>query len=67
MHLYHNRRGVSSEVLKMAAAMLLALAVFSMLAFFALGPKQADLTSAEAGLGLLNHTQETALEILAYE
>jgi|GEM_PF-7086012 len=67
MQLYYNRRGVSSEVLKMAAAMLLALAVFSMLASFALGPKQADSTSAEAGSRLLNYTQETALEILTYE
>ncbi len=67
MALKTNRRGISSEVLKIAAAMLIALAVFSLLATFALGPKRADAVSEEAGHGLLNFTQGNAVRIINYE
>ncbi len=62
-----NRKGTSSEVLKLAAAMLVALAVFSLLATFALGPKRADSVSEKAGHDLLDFTQNNAVEIIDYE
>lgn len=61
------RKGMSSEALKIAAAILIAMALFSMLAGFALGPKEADAQAAETGKLILNSTQSASLDILAYE
>ncbi len=66
MGLYSNRRGVSGDVLKIAAASVLALALFAILASFAAWPLEADSYVAAAGLSLLNQTQNTSLEILAH-
>lgn len=61
-----DRRGASSEALKIALAMVLAFVVFAMLAGFALGPKVAGPAAERIGTGMLNLTQETALQILDY-
>ena len=57
-------KGVSGEALKMAAAMLLAFAIFVMLVGFAMGPKEADSQAAVMGEQILNYTQDAALKIL---
>jgi hypothetical protein len=46
--------------------MVLAFVVFAMLAGFALGPKVAGPAAERIGTGMLNLTQETALQILDY-
>jgi hypothetical protein len=66
MGLSKNTRGVSSEVFKIAAAMLIGFAVFAMLVNFALGPKEADAELQRIGATMLNWTQNTSLEIIAY-
>jgi len=66
MALRDNKRGASSEVLKIALAMVLAFAVFAMLANLALGPKAAGTAAEQIGAGMLDLTQETALQILDY-
>jgi hypothetical protein len=67
MRLYGNRRGISGDVLKIAAASVLALALFAILASFAAWPLEADSYVAATGLSLLNQTQNTSLEILAHK
>ena len=62
----HNRKGVSSEALKIAAAMLLALVIFAMLVQFAHGPTKADKECAEIGKEIVNYTQKTAFEVINY-
>ncbi len=66
MGILKNRRAVSSEVLKIAAAMLIGFAVFAMLAGFALGPKDADATTFAIGANMLNYTENHSFEILNY-
>jgi len=56
-----------AEVIKIGAAMLIALAIFAMLLGYALGPAQADEEISQIGKNLLNYTQNTSLEILKYE
>ena len=66
MDLRKNRRAVSSEVLKIAAAVMIAFAVFAMMAGFALGPKESGAEAEETGRELLNATQDAAFKILEY-
>lgn len=66
MGLKGNKRAASSEVIKIAAAMLLAFAIFAMLASFALGPKAADTEISKIGEELANYTNKTAFKILNY-
>jgi len=51
---------MSSEVLKIAVAVIIAFALFAMLASFALGPKQADAQASYVGASLLNHTENVS-------
>jgi hypothetical protein len=61
-----NKKGVSTEVLKIAAAMIIALAVFALLLTFALGPKAADEQLEELGESILNNVQNASFEIENY-
>lgn len=58
---------VSSEALKVAAAMLIAMAVFAMLLSLALAPKEADVQASVIGQRMLEYTQNTSQEILKYD
>ncbi len=64
MDLTGSRRGMASEVLKLAAALLVAFGVFAMLVAFAAGPQGADETVFQMGGDLLNGTQKDALRII---
>lgn len=66
MGLRRNREAVSAEVLKIAAAMLIALAVFAIFTSFALGPKEAEFQTEETGTVILSSVQNASLEITAY-
>lgn len=66
MGLRKNKRAVSAEVLKIAAAMLLALAIFAILVSFALGPKEADASTEKTGISMLDYAQNASLGIIAY-
>ena len=66
MDLRKNRRGISSEALKIGAAMIIALAVFAMLLSFSMSTKVADSEIEEVGEEILNFTQKTAFEIKGY-
>lgn len=61
-----DQRGMSSEALKLAAALLIAFAVFAILAGFAIGPKEAEIHVSAAGQGILDQTQNASKEILNY-
>jgi len=61
-----NKRAVSAEVLKIAAAMLIALAVFAIFISFAAGPKEAESLAEETGRGILSSVQNASFEIIAY-
>lgn len=61
-----NRRAISSEVLKIAAALLVGFAVFAILAGFAFGPKEADSSVGQIGQEMLNYTQSHYEKILSY-
>ncbi len=61
-----NKRAVSAEVLKIAAAMLVSLAVFAIFISFAAGPKEAESLAGETGEGILSGVQNASLEIIAY-
>ena len=67
MRLCDNRRGVSGEVMKLAVASILGLALFAVLLSFAASPLEADKEIAAAGQSLLNWTQNATVEILAHE
>lgn len=56
--------GISGEALKLAAAIIIAVAVFSILASFALGPKDAENVVSDMGKTLLDTTQNASYEIL---
>ncbi len=64
--LLSDRKGMSAEALKAAAAILLALAVFSVLALFATGPQRAESSFSAAGVALLDSAENSSREILAY-
>ncbi len=66
MGLRENRRAASSEVLKIAAAVLLAFVIFAVFLNFALGPKEAEQEAREIGADLLHYSENASLEILAY-
>lgn len=66
MGLKENRRAASAEVLKIAAAVLLALVIFSVFLNFALGPKEAEQEAGEIRADLLHYSENASLEILAY-
>ena len=66
MGLIGNKRGFASETLKIAAALLIALAVFLILLSFSINAKEADSTVSKIGADISNFTQETAFEILRY-
>jgi cell division protein FtsN len=61
-----NKRAVSAEVLKIAAALLIALAVFAIFISFAAGPKEAGSLAEETGESILSGVQNASLEIIAY-
>jgi len=61
-----NKKAVSAEVLKIAAAMLIALAVFAVFISFAAGPKKAESLVEETGEGILSGVQNASFEIIAY-
>lgn len=64
MDFHKDDSGVSGEALKLAAAIIIAVAVFSILASFALGPKNVENVVSNMGKTLLDTTQNASYEIL---
>lgn len=63
MGLRKNQRGISGEVMKIGAAMLIGLAVFSIILSFSMGVKEGDTEVSEMGEDILNFSQRTAFLI----
>ncbi len=62
-----NRRGISAESMKIALAVLLALALFSILIQFATGPRKSTDKVAAIGDGILQHEKYTSIKILNHQ
>ena len=56
--------GISGETIKLSAAVIIAIAIFSILAAFALGPKEAENEVSDIGENLLHTLQNASYEIL---
>jgi hypothetical protein len=63
MGIQKNKRGVSGEVMKIAAALIIGLAVFSILLSFSFGTREGDSEIEEMGENILNFSQRTSFEI----
>jgi hypothetical protein len=67
MTLASNRRGISSEALKIAAAVLIGFGLFSIFLGFAAGPQEADTHLTDSGERLLEYTENASVMITQYE
>jgi hypothetical protein len=66
MKVIQSKRAVSSEAVKIAAAMLLALAIFSILLQFTAVTEESDSSVSGIGKDILNFSQKTSFEIINY-
>ena len=66
MGLGKNRRGMSGEVMKIGAALLLALLVFTLLLNFSISAQKADSDVKDIGEDILNFSQKTSFQVRDY-
>jgi len=67
MKIHKNKKGVSGSVMKVGAAMLIALAVFMIFLSFSFATEHADQEISEMGQDVINYTHKTPFRILEYE